>query len=171
MNGLLLIFLQYKLQSSYKYLWVQFTLWATIPCLLLWSAEIQALKPTIYLSQYLWGTHCGYKLLHSHIHPSCLPELQGEQEGRHTLLISDTSLVPCICWGKAGTSCSKAVQIESQPTHLPALLQVTSHVLFWLIQVEKVNKEAACAAWIHKMKNKRIERKEAPAQHWQSTNT
>lgn len=59
------------------------------------------------------GTNC-----YSHIHPTCPPELQGEEAGRRTLLISETSPVPCVCRGKAEASCRKAVQTASQPTHL-----------------------------------------------------
>lgn len=114
MNGLLLIFffivqaseqLQVPLSSVYPlgYYFVHSR-----------SAEIQAAILTIFLSQ--WDTRCcGHKLLFSYS-PYLSPELQGEQAGRCTLLISETSLVPCVCWGKAGEWCRKAVQISSQPT-------------------------------------------------------
>lgn len=109
MNGLLLIFfLYYKLQSSSKYLWVQFILWATISCLHLWSAEIQAVIPTIYLSQYLWETRCcGHKLLHAHIHPSCVPESLGGA-GRQAHSSSHTLRVPCVHLAKAGACKQRA---------------------------------------------------------------
>lgn len=69
-----------------------------------------------FLSQ--WDTCCcGHKLLFLYS-PYLSPELQGEQAGKCTLLVPETSLVPCVCWRKAEASCTKAVQIVSQPTLL-----------------------------------------------------
>lgn len=68
-----------------------------------------------------------------------------------------------VCWGKAGASCRKAVQTASQPTHLHCFrsgVMCCSGLFRWKRLIKK--------GPVHRRKNRGIEGKESPAQHWQS---
>lgn len=79
----------------------------------------QQYSPQHFISPYLWESHCIWPIpLHSHIHPACLPKLQGEDADRHIILISNTSLVHYVYRGKGPRVERQCKQIASLLTWL-----------------------------------------------------